>query len=175
MQEGEDKYNEEENHEPCISRYIEMLQNNDSYFFDVEEFESIADYFLDEGKTNKAVNALTFGITQHPFSSSLYLRKAQILASIGKIKSAHDCLDRAEATDGLNDELCITRASLFSQEHKHKKAIEFFLKALELTTDFKEDILIDLAFEYENAEQYIQAIECLKQVLEFNPENEAAL
>ena len=175
MQEGEDKFNEEENFEPCISKYIEMLSNNESCFFDVEELETIADFFLDEGKTNKAVNALTFGITQHPFSSSLYLRKSQILASIGKIKAAHDCLDSVEAMDGIGDELCITRASLYSQEHKHDKAIEYFIKALELTEDFKEDILIDLAFEYENAEKYYEAIKCLKRVLRFNPENEAAL
>lgn len=175
MQEGEDKYNEEDNYEPCIERYIEMLAKNESYFFDVEEFESIADYFMDEGKTNKAINSLTFGISQHPFSSSLYLRKSQILASIGKIKSAHDCLDQVESIDGVSDELCITRASLYSQEHKHEKAIESFKRALELTDDFKEEILIDLAFEYENAEQYPNAIACLKEVLNFNPENEAAI
>lgn len=175
MYEGEDKFNEEENYEPCISKYIEMMTNNESYFFDVDELEQIADFFMDEGKTKKALEALSFGIHQHPFSSSLWLRKAQIYVSTGRLKSAHDCLDRAQGIDGLNDELCITRASLYSQQHKHDKAIIYFKKALELTDDFKEDILIDLAFEYENAEQYANAIDCLKEVLEENPDNEAAL
>lgn len=175
MHEEEDRYNEEENFEPCISKYKEMLKNNASYFFDVEEFESIADYFLDEGNTNGAVDALKYGITLHPLSSSLLLRSAQIFASIGKLKSAHDHLDKAESLDGEDEETYITRASLFSQEHNYKKAIEYFLLALETAEDFKEDILIDLAFEYENAEQYEDAIECLKKVLNSNPENEAAI
>ena len=175
MFEEEDRHNEEEDFEPSIQKYEQMLKSNERYFFDVEEMESIADYYLDSGALNKAIIALDFGLSLHPKSSDLLLRKAQLLASIGKLKAAHALLDKVIALDGEMEDIYITRANLYSQEHNHVKAIEYFLKALELTEDYKEDILLDLAFEYENAEQYPSAIECLKRVLEENPENEAAL
>jgi tetratricopeptide (TPR) repeat protein len=175
MFEEEDRHNEEEDFEPSIKKYEQMLKSNERYFFDVEEVETIADYYLDGGELNQALTALDFGLTLHPKSSDLLLRKAQILASIGKLKAAHSLLDQVTALDGEMDDIYITRANLYSQEHNHIKAIEYFLKALELTEEYKEDILIDLAFEYENAGDYTSAIDCLKKVLEENPENEAAL
>lgn len=175
MFEEEDRFNEEEDFEPSIQRYEQMLKYNERYFFDVEEVEVIADHYLDEGNLNNAINALDFGLSLHPKSSDLLLKKAQLLASIGKLKAAHSLLDQVVSLDGEMEEIYITRANLYSQEHKHDKAIEYFQRALDVTEEFKEEILMDLSFEYQNIEDYNSAIDCLKNILQENPENEAAL
>lgn len=46
---------------------------------------------------------------------------------------------------------------------------------LELAEEGLDQIHLDLAFEYENLEEYDDAIACLKNALELNPENEAVL
>ena len=75
-----------------------------------------------------------------------------------------------------NIELFYTKASIFSQLRKSDKAIEQYKKALDHAEDFeKEDIQLQLAFEYENLSKYSFAIEHLQEILKTNHENETAL
>ncbi len=166
----------EEDYNGHVERFEEMLKKNESYFFDVDVFEYLAEHYLEDGNLRLALKALEIGISQHPSSAIIILRKAQLHTSTGRIRSGHELLNHAEALDPENDEIYLTRASLFSQEHKHEEAIKNYLIAIDLADpESLDELYLDLAFEYENIENYDQAIKALKNALIINPDNEGSL
>lgn len=166
----------EEDYNGHVERFEEMLNKNASYFFDVDVFEYLAEHYLEDGNLSFALKALEIGISQHPSSAIIILRKAQLHTSTGRIRSGHELLNHAESLDPKNDEIYLTRASLFSQEHKHEEAIKNYLIAIELADpESLDELYLDLAFEYENIEKYDLAIKALKNALSINPDNEGSL
>ncbi len=172
-----DNFNEEEHEDlaPHIQRYEEMLKNNASYFFDLEVFEAIIDHYLDNSKLQQAIRTLNFAISQHPNAISLLLKKAEIYTSAGKLNKALEILVKVGDIEPYNGDMYILRASIYSQQRNHKEAIKNLKLALQFCEDEKDDLLLDLAFEYESNQQYDKAILCLKEALVLNKENESAL
>jgi len=158
-----------------ISRYERMLKKNDVYFFDVEQFESIIDHYLEQNELNKAAEVLKFARKQHPSSIDLIFCESNILIGSGKLNKALQVLDAIEGLQPYNEEIFLTKASIYSQLRNYEHAIKNYKKALECAEDELDDIHVDLAFEYENIEELDKAIYHLKSALEINPENEAAL
>ncbi|MFT7612292.1 MAG: tetratricopeptide (TPR) repeat protein [Parvicellaceae bacterium] len=176
MFEEQGSFFEEEDYNSHIERFEKMLSKDESYFFDVDVFEFLAEHYLEDGNVDQALAALEVGISQHPSSAIILLRKAQIHSSTGRIRSGHELLNKAESLAPNHDEIFLTRASLYSQEHKHNDAIKNFLKAIDLCSNEEiDDLYLDLAFEYENIEKYDLAVIALKKALKLNPENEGAL
>lgn len=166
----------EEDYNSHVERFEEMLKNNESYFFDVDVFEYLAEHYLEDGNIQLALKALEIGIIQHPSSAIIIIRKAQLHASTGRIRSGHELLNHAELLDPKNDEIHLTRASLYSQEHKHEEAVQSYLMAIDLCEgEGIDDLYLDLAFEYENLEKYDLAIQTLEKALAVNPDNEGSL
>ncbi len=77
----DDKYgfSYEEEVKLAVQKFERMKKNNESYFFDVIEFETIIDYYIESNNSNKAFEAATLASEQHPNSVSIQLRKARVL------------------------------------------------------------------------------------------------
>ncbi len=159
----------------CVERYEEMLDRNDHYFFDVEEFEMIIEHYLEQNDLKKARQVLEYASKQHPGALDLMFCEAHVMMSMGKLNRALEVLDAIGKVEPFNEDVQLHKAGIYSQLRNHRKAIEHFKRALELAEEGVDDIHLDLAFEYENLEAFDQAIECLKSALRINPENEAAL
>lgn len=159
-----------------VQRYEEMVTNNGSYFFDVDEFEDLIEFYLDNNLPDKAFKVAEFALGQHPKSATLLLNSAQILLSVYKPQKALHYLKLAENIEPYNLDLHLSKANAFSQLRKPEKAIENYKKALVYADEKeKEDIFLQMAFENENRDRYDLAIEHLQEVLEINPENETAI
>ena len=161
-----------------IKRFEEGLQNNTRGYFETEEYELIIDYFLSSNQYYKALAAVGHALEQHPFSIDFIIRKAQMVSANKETRHALDILSQAEVMDPRHPEIFMTRGSIYSMIGLPEKAIENFKKAIELSEDSKEIIeegYLFLAFEYENMEQFEDAIFCLKKTIELNPNNDAAL
>ena len=72
----------EEDYNSHVERFEEMLKNNESYFFDVDVFEYLAEHYLEDGNIQLALKALEIGIIQHPSSAIIIIRKAQLHACL---------------------------------------------------------------------------------------------
>lgn len=166
---------ENDNTHEYISRYEKMLEKNDEYFFDVEQFELIIDHYLDRNELKKASQVLGYARSQHPTSVELLFCESNILIGAGKLNKALQVLDAMESLHPFNDEIYLTKASIHSQLRNYDLAIRNYKKALEFAEEELDDIHVDLAFEYENLEALTKAIFHLKEALKINPENEAAL
>lgn len=158
-----------------VKRFDSMIKKNDVLFFDVEEFMEISSYYMDKGNSRMARKSLELGLQQHPLSTDLLLQKASVCSASGKLKEGHEVLDIAEQLEPLNDQVYLMRAQLYGQQRRSKEAIEYYEKALKLTDEASEDIYMDIAFEYENINNFPKAIEALRAALSLSPENEAIL
>lgn len=73
-------------------------------------------------------------------------------------------------------EFLLTKASIFSQLRDSKNAIRFFKEALALSEpEDRDEIYLDLAMEYENANEYKNAVAVLRDAIKYNPHNEGAI
>lgn len=165
----------QEDFNPHIQKFEEMLQKNESYFFDTAVIYQIAEYYLEKGNFRKSEIAIHTGLSQHPQSVELFLMQANLEVARGKLDIALNSTMLAESLEPFNQEVYLMKGSIYSQMKDHKNAIDAFNEALKYASDEEIDIFLDLAFEYENIQEYDKAIQYLTRVLELDPDNDAAL
>ncbi len=97
----EDKYgfSFEEEIKQAVQKYESMKKNNESYFFDVIEFESIIDFYIDSNNPLNAYEAAMLAARQHPNSVSIQLRKARVLLDKGRAVEALRLLKKLESIE----------------------------------------------------------------------------
>lgn len=172
-----DQNNDQQRIEEAVSDFEHVINSNQNKYFDAEILEGIIDYYIFKSDFDKALRCSEFCIEQHPHNMIFQLRKAQILSSTGEIKSSLEILSKVEVLDPNNEEVYLTKASCYAQLKDHEKAIKNFEKVLEIAEgdDTLDDVLLDLAIEYENIGEIYKAIDCLKKALMLNPKNETVL
>jgi tetratricopeptide (TPR) repeat protein len=175
MNEGPSPHPDRDLQQQCVMRFEDMLRTNSRSFFDVEEFELIIDHYLEQSDTRRAGQALELARSQHPASVDLMFCEVDLLTSSGKLSRALEVLDAIGRMEPFNEDVHLRKAAIHSQSRNHRRAVEHYRRALELAEDGVDEILLDLAFEYESLEAYEQAIDCLRRALDHNPENEAVL
>lgn len=158
-----------------IDRFEEMLETRRPCFFDVEDIETLADYYLEKGNHYKARKAISHGLGMHPGSSALLLKQAHALLMIQEPQKAMKILTFLEAAEPLNTEMLLFKAVVHRNLSDHEGTRECLQKALAAHPENKQEIFLDLAFEQELAEDYVGAIDSLTQSLELNPNHEETL
>ena len=157
-----------------IQRYEQMLRNKDAYFFDVDAFLNIVDYYIEKNDPVKSLQVIEFAKEQHPASVEFLLREAQLLSMVERHNEALSILDNAEQLSPTDPDIYMIRGSIYSQQQKFELAIENFNKAVPLASEL--DLLyLNIAYVYESWGDYNKAIQYLKLSLEDNFENEIAL
>ncbi len=124
---------EEENF--SLTRFESMLKTNNVMFFDSEEFEGIANYYIEEGKIALARKAVKLGLEQHPTSVNLKLYKAEIFIFENKFDEANAILNELYELEPNNEEVYIQKANIYSKQDEHKKAINLLEMAIDLTEE----------------------------------------
>ena len=161
---------------PTVERFESMLTNKTNLFFDVDEFENLLEFYNSKSNFKKSIIVAKSALNQHPLSATLLVAIAQLYSTIHKPQEALQFLNKAEAIEPFNFDLFYTKGGIFSQLRKSEKAIENYKKALKFSEKFeKEDILLQLAFEYENLDKHYESITYLQEILEHNTDNETAL
>ncbi|NTV82817.1 MAG: tetratricopeptide repeat protein, partial [Bacteroidales bacterium] len=157
-----------------VDRFEAMLRNNGSYFFDVEDFEDIIDYYIDNQDNIRSKKAIDLAEAQHPGSTAFMIRKARYFVMANKANKAISLLEEIEKIDPTNGDVYLLKGSIFSKLKKFDDAIREYNKAILYAGDL-EEVYNNIAYEYENAGDYVKAIEFLKKILDINPENESAI
>lgn len=157
-----------------IERFDAMLSEDGHYFFDVEEYEDLVDYYLSAGELEKCDTVLRYAMEQYPGHSGFVIRQAQVLVSDNKAELALQVLAQVEDADPSNADIYLTKGAIYSQLRRYNDAIQEYNKALESEEDHS-TIYSSIAYEYENLGDYTNAIKYLKKVLELDPENETII
>ena len=157
-----------------ISRFESMLKTNNILFFDVEEFESIANHYIESGKIALARKAVALGLDQHPTSFNLKLYKAEIFIFENKLDKANLLLTELYKLDPNNEEIYIQKANIYSKQDDHHKAIELLERAIDLTDD-PADVYSLIGMEHLFLDDFVNAKFNFMKCLEVDDQDYSAL
>ena len=159
---------------PLVSRFEDMIKRDEQWFFDVDEFELLSDYYYENGKISKALKAVEIGALQHPSNSTLIVRMAQYHTANNNIKTALETLNELEKVEPDSFDLFMTRGAIYSKAGKHQRALNLFKLALK-KTEFPEEVWPLVAIEYQLMGNFEMALKFLKLTLDNNPDDEIAI
>ena len=159
-----------------LERFEGFLKGDTLPFLDSDRLEAIMDHYLINNQYTKAKVCADHAISLFPYNSLFHLRKAQAISATGQLKEALHLLSQIEKWESPGCEFLLTKASIFSQLRDSKNAIKYFKDALALSEpEDRDEIYLDLAMEYENANDYKNAVLVLKDAIKYNVHNEGAI
>jgi tetratricopeptide (TPR) repeat protein len=160
-----------------LLKQFENLKNGRSHsFIDEDSFEKIINYFQDKEDLVKAMEAAESGSEQFPYSANLLLKKADVLLSNRHYKEALEVLEQAELLDSGDINLYILKTDAYLALDQQEKAVVLLEEALAMFEgDERLELLFELADVYDDYEDFDKVFDCLKLILEEEPNNEEAL
>jgi tetratricopeptide (TPR) repeat protein len=166
----------ESNLKEDLERFEAFLKGDELGFLDSDRLEAIIDHYLITNQYNKAKLCAEHAVSQFSFNIVLLLRLAQSMSALGQLKEALNVISQIEKIEQPNCEILLTKASIFSQLRDSKSAIKYFKESLVLSEpEDRDEIYLDLAMEYENINDYKEALVVLNEAIKYNPKNEGAI
>jgi tetratricopeptide (TPR) repeat protein len=153
-----------------LRKYEKMKSSDDAGFFDVEEFEQIIDYYLDEFQYDKAKEAADLGSKQHPASVEIKYKVVHIYLEQGMGKMALEMLEHIPEWEYTNAEFFYLKGTALCLTGKIHDAEKSFDHGLSLAADETFEALLNIAIAFENARQYNLAVKYLEQAHKISPE-----
>ena len=105
-----------------LQKYEKAKKDTKSVFFDVEEFEQIIDYFLDDMQYEKATEAAELGSVQHPASVEIKYKIVHIYMEQGNAKNAIQILHDIPSWEQANSEYHFLYGTALCQTGKMHEA-----------------------------------------------------
>jgi tetratricopeptide (TPR) repeat protein len=164
-------YEEEVKH--VVQKFERMKNNNEKYFFDVIEFETIIDYYMESNNSSKAYEAAKIASEQHPYSLSIQLRKARVLLDKGRAVEALRLLKKLENIEPGNFELYIAKGTALGMLGDIQGAKKMFDYSLTLDLEDRENILFAITSVLQNLNYYEHLIPYMLQLIELEPDFKA--
>ncbi|MGQ0738444.1 MAG: tetratricopeptide repeat protein [Bacteroidota bacterium] len=159
-----------------LKQYENLKNGRQHSFIDEEAFEKIIGYFQEKENLAKAMEAAELAAEQYPYSAQLLIKKADILLANRRYKEALTILEQAEIFDSTDINICILKTDAYLALDKQEKAVELLEEALMLFEGGEKiELLFELADVYDDYEDFDKVFDCLKMVLEDDPNNEEAL
>lgn len=159
-----------------LKQYENFKNGNNHSFIEEDAFEKIIDYYQEKEDLTKAMEAAEIGSEQFPYSSRLLIKKADILLANRRYQDSLDILDHASLLDGADINVYILKTDAYLALDQQEKAVVLLEEALSLFDgDEKIEMLFELADVYDDYEDFDKVFDCLKMVLEDDPNNEEAL
>jgi tetratricopeptide (TPR) repeat protein len=160
-----------------LLRQFENLRSGRGHtFLNEESFERIIDHFDDMDDLPKAIEAAEEGIHQYPYSASLLVKKADLLIATRQYQQSLDLLARAEILDSTDIDIYILRTDAYLALDQHEKAATLLEEAIDqFEGEDRLNLLFELADVYDDYEEFEKVFDCLRMILEYDPNNEEAL
>jgi tetratricopeptide (TPR) repeat protein len=175
MEEDKFGFSHEEEIKQVIQRFERMKRNNENYFFDVIEFETIIDFYLESNNPARAFEAATIATKQHPYSVSIQLRKAKVFLDKGRAVEALRILKNLESLEPGNHEIYIAKGTALGILGDIQGAKKMFDLSLTKDSDDIENILFAVTSVLQNLNYYEHLIPYLRRLMELEPDFHAHL
>jgi tetratricopeptide (TPR) repeat protein len=175
MEDDKFGFSYEEEVKQAVQKFERMKKNNENYFFDVIEFETIIDYYIESNNSIKAFEAATLASEQHPNSVSIQLRKARVLLDKGRAVEALRLLKKLESIEPGNHEIYIAKGTAYGMLGDIQGAKKMFDYSLTLDTEDIENILFAITSVLQNLNYYEHLIPYMDKLIDLEPEFKAHL
>jgi tetratricopeptide (TPR) repeat protein len=169
-------YQDHEDLKELLKQYQNLRNGRGHSFLDEESFEKIIDYFDDKEDMPKAIEAVELAIAQYPYSSVLLVKKADLMIATRHYTEALQILEQASLLDGADIDLYILKTDVYLALDQPEKAVSLLQDALHhFEGEERIELLFELADVYDDYEEFDKVFDCLKLILEQNPNHEEAL
>lgn len=159
-----------------LQQFDNLKTGKPNSFIEEDSFERIIDYYDENEQLTTALEAAEYGTEQYPYSAMLLLKKADILIALRHYKEALYILDQAELLDSRDTNLYILKTDAYLALDMQEKAATVLEAAIENFDGEEElDLLFELCDVYDDYENFDKVFDCLKMILEQEPNNEEAL
>ena len=158
-----------------LDRFERSLEREGSAFFDSDEMEDIIFHYFNKPDLANAKKAIDQAIKHFPLDINFQIFKAQYLLNKGKSENALKHLNFLNDTHPDNPDVMLTRASVLSNLNRHEEAIAEMLKSITLVDEGKDDILTNIAYEYQILNNFPKAVEYFQKALKNNGDHENLL
>jgi len=152
-----------------VKRYEQFLSGTATGYFDVEELESIVEYYLRHGRTKDCAKALKLGLQLHPNNNALKTKRAKIYLATGDDKKAFRLLD--SLTETTDYEVILLKIEVLTKLGRMKEARELSDNLVANETDDLDNVCLDIAYIYLSQTEYSLALSLLEKGDLFNPNN----
>lgn len=165
-----------ENIQELLKQYERLRRGQGNSFLEEDAFEKIILYFEDREELPKALEAANRAIEQYPYSAALMIRKAEVLLGCRLYHDALEILDQASLFDSGDINLYILRTDAYLALDQQEKAAQQLQDALDqFEGEERLELLFELSDVYDDYEEFDKVFDCLKMILEQDPNNEEAL
>lgn len=173
----ENQYREDrEGLKELLRQYQNLKNGRNHIFLEEDDFERIIDYYDEKDDIPEALEAAEIGLSQFPYSSHLMIKKADMLLATRRYGEALEVLETAELYDSTDLNLYILKTDAYLALDQQPRAVELLESALQMFEgEERIDLLFELADVYDDYEEFDKVFDCLKLILEAEPNNEEAL
>jgi tetratricopeptide (TPR) repeat protein len=159
-----------------LQQFDNLKTGKSNSFIEEDAFERLIDHFDEKEELSNALEVAEYAISQYPYSSSLLIRKADLLIALRHYKEALYILEHAELLGGKDTNLYILKTDAYLALDQQEKAAAVLEAAIEdFDGEEKIELLFDLADVYDDYENFEKVFDCLRMILEQQPNNEEAL
>jgi tetratricopeptide (TPR) repeat protein len=159
-----------------VEQYENSVQANRAAFFDQDDYESIVEYYEERGAFEEALKVSETALEQHPFSSALLIKRAQLFFQMKQCAQALELLDRAELFDASEIGIYLLRAEIYTFQSRYQEAIDILDNWVgRAEGDDLPDVYLQFCDVYEDWGKYFEMYDHLVKCLQADPGNEEAL
>ena len=144
-----------------VKRFEDMLGNNTSSYFDVEEFEDIIEFYIDNNNLNHANKAIEIALQQHPISDAIKLLMAVVHIQSIKPDDAILILNNLIKINPNEFNVIIAYGATLLLQGKDKSAEEYLKEAFEINQEEAASFLYRNGLNFLTAGRYDFAIKFL--------------
>lgn len=160
---------EEETRE-IVMRYERMRKNNQKSFFDVSEFETIIDYYLELNDVNDAFEAAESASEQHPTASSIQIRKAKVLIDKGRPVDVLKIMRVVEKIEPSNSDVFLVKGAALGMLGDLNGTKKYFDLALSLDESEEFNVLLNITDILNNLNHYKLLTTYLERLIALEPD-----
>lgn len=151
-----------------------MIENNDEFYFDTEEYIEIIIYYLELGDYSYAEMAVNHALKIHPNSLEIKTKQLEVFLELERYTKAKELIDELHQSSLEDTDFLVCCAKYYSNLGNPKKSIEYCQKALELEEE--ENFLHNfIADEYVNLDDPFNALKHYTSALEHDPYDDYSL
>jgi tetratricopeptide (TPR) repeat protein len=162
---------EEDDSLEVVKRYQDMVDRQDSSFFDLYEYEFIVDHYIEQLRFKEAISAVRRAMDQHPYASSLKIRYVQLLIETGKPARALGIIRRMGQSEAINYEFYLAKGVALNITGKHQEAAIDFEQAIRFCTGNLEELTYNIAQSYVQIGNHAHAVRYLLRAYSLNSDN----
>jgi len=162
-------YLPDEDNNETVKRYEDYLSGTSTGYFDVDELETIVDFYLLKGRTKDCSQAIDLGLKLHPRNYTLLTKRAKVYLTAGDAKKAIRILDSLSHHEDSEVKMLRMESLILLNRDKEARIL-----ADELINNESEDadiLCLDIAYTYIGQLRFESALEFLIQGNKFNPSN----